>query len=46
METSGLPTFQRTRAFYRRSGYEQEARIRDYYEPGDDMILFRKDLSA
>lgn len=45
VETSGLPTFARTRAFYATCGYEQEARVRDYYEPGEDMILFRKDLT-
>lgn len=44
VETSGLPAFDRTRAFYRKCGYEQEARVRDYYEPGDDMVLFRKSL--
>lgn len=44
VETSGVPTFERTRAFYVRCGYEAEARVRDYYEPGDDMILFRKAL--
>jgi ribosomal protein S18 acetylase RimI-like enzyme len=45
VETSGLPTFERTRAFYAKCGYEQEARVRDYYEAGDDMILFRKTIS-
>ena len=44
VQTSGLPTFRRARAFYERCGYEQEARARDYYESGDDMILFRKAL--
>lgn len=45
VETSGLPAFERTRAFYEKCGYEQEARVRDYYEPGDDMVLFRKALT-
>lgn len=40
VETSGLPEFERTRAFYRRLGYTQEARIRDYYAAGDDKIVF------
>ena len=44
VETSGLPAFERTRAFYAKCGYQQEARIRDYYESGDDMVLFRKPL--
>lgn len=44
-ETSGLPEFERTRAFYRTIGYDEEARIRDFYAPGEDKIVFRKALS-
>ena len=44
VETSGLPDYARTRAFYTRCGYHEEARVRDYYEPGADMVLFRKAL--
>lgn len=46
VETSGVPAFALTRAFYRKCGYGEEARVRDYHEPGDDMILFRKALTA
>lgn len=46
VETSGLPAFARTRAFYLRSGYEQEARIRDFYRAGEDKIVFRKALAT
>ncbi len=46
VETSGLPDFERTRAFYAKCGYDQEARIRDFYALGDDMVLFRKALNA
>ncbi len=42
--TSGTPGFVRTRAFYAGLGYEQEARVRDYYAPGDDMVLFHTAL--
>jgi ribosomal protein S18 acetylase RimI-like enzyme len=45
VETSGLPSFERTRAFYAKCGYEAEARIRDYYNPGEDKIIFRKVLN-
>lgn len=45
VETSGHPTYERTRAFYDRCGHQQEARVRDYYEAGDDMVLFRKTLA-
>ncbi|MEL6463097.1 MAG: GNAT family N-acetyltransferase [Cyanobacteria bacterium J06621_15] len=44
VETSGLPNFEMTRKFYRKQGYEEEAKIRDYYKPGDDKIIFRKVL--
>ena len=44
VETSGLPEFELTRKFYRKQGYEEEARIRDYYKLGDDKSIFRKAL--
>ena len=44
VETSGLPEFERTRDFYRRNGYGEEARIRDFYRAGDDKVIFRKVL--
>jgi ribosomal protein S18 acetylase RimI-like enzyme len=46
IETSGLPKYESTCRFYRRHGYEQEARLRDYYAPGDDMLVFRKQLAT
>ena len=46
VETSGLPEFERTRAFYRQCGYEEEARIREFYQAGEDKIVFRKVLEA
>lgn len=44
IETSGLDSFAATRAFYRQNEYEEEARIREYYNPGEDKIVFRKVL--
>ncbi|MGB3756857.1 MAG: GNAT family N-acetyltransferase [Rivularia sp. (in: cyanobacteria)] len=44
VETSGLPNFELTRKFYRKQGYEEEARIREFYKAGDDKIIFRKVL--
>jgi len=44
VETSGLKDFEYVRAFYRKSGYEEEARIREFYKAGDDKIIFRKAL--
>ena len=45
VETSGLDAFARTRSFYRECGYEQEARIREFYAAGEDKIVFRKALA-
>lgn len=42
VETSGLPDFERTRQFYLKNGYVIEARIREFYAPGEDKIVFRK----
>ncbi len=44
VETSGVPEFERTRAFYRDLDYDEEARIRDFYAAGDDKVVFRKAL--
>jgi ribosomal protein S18 acetylase RimI-like enzyme len=44
VETSGKTEFERTRRFYDMLGYEREALIRDYYEAGDDKVIFRKTL--
>lgn len=46
VETSGLPDFEGTRTFYAKCGYEEEARIRDFYSAGDDKVVFRKVLNA
>ena len=46
VETSGLPAFARTRAFYRARGYEEAARIREIYAAGEDKVVFRKALAG
>ena len=42
IETSGVPDFAGQRAFYTRLGYHEEARIREFYAPGDDKIVYWK----
>lgn len=44
VETSGTAQYDLTREFYAKCGYDQEARVRDYWTDGDDMVLFRKVL--
>lgn len=45
LETSSQETYQRTRLFYDRSGYRQEACLKDFYRAGDDRITYVKRLS-
>jgi ribosomal protein S18 acetylase RimI-like enzyme len=42
VETSSTPKYERTRAFYLKYGYAELARIRQYYRPGDDLIIYGK----
>jgi len=44
IETSGLDGFELTRKFYDQFGYTVEARIRDYYQEGEDKVIFWKKL--
>jgi ribosomal protein S18 acetylase RimI-like enzyme len=41
-ETSSRSDYAATRAFYGRRGYAEAARVRDFYAPGDDRIVFVK----
>lgn len=43
-ETSSTASFAGARAFYRKTGYNEEARIRDFWVPGDDKVVFWKSL--
>jgi len=44
IETSGLDGFELTRKFYAKHGYTEEARIREFYGPGDDKVVFWRKL--
>jgi ribosomal protein S18 acetylase RimI-like enzyme len=46
LETSSQEFYQRTRHFYEQGGYQEEARIRDFYRPGDDRITYVKRFSG
>ena len=44
VETSSLARFEPTQAFYKSLNFEEEARIRDFYNVGEDKVIFRKRL--
>jgi ribosomal protein S18 acetylase RimI-like enzyme len=43
-ETSSTPKYDKTRAFYERKGFVRRACIKDYYRPGDDLVIYGKYL--
>lgn len=43
-ETSGTPPYQAARGFYQRHGFREQARIPDFYQPGDAKVVFVKTL--
>ena len=46
IETSSQESYDATIRFYRRAGYRLEARIADFYKPGDDKLIFAKNVSV
>ena len=42
VETLGTDEFLQTREFYLKNGFDEEARIRDFYEDGGDKVVFWK----
>ncbi|HZI21762.1 MAG TPA: GNAT family N-acetyltransferase [Gemmatimonadales bacterium] len=45
VETSSRADYAPTRAFYERRGYARAATIPGYYAPGDDLVIYLKDLT-
>jgi ribosomal protein S18 acetylase RimI-like enzyme len=45
VETSGRRDYEPTRTFYERAGYAAEARLADFYAPGDDKWIYVKALT-
>jgi ribosomal protein S18 acetylase RimI-like enzyme len=46
IETSSQETYGGTIQFYERTGYELVGKIKEYYKPGDDKLIFAKRLEA
>jgi ribosomal protein S18 acetylase RimI-like enzyme len=46
IDTSGREQYLPTRAFYERMGYRIHEVVRDFYSPGDDKVVYRKQLRA
>ncbi len=44
VETSSLEAYAPARSFYAKQGFDEEARIREFYGPGDDKVVFWKAL--
>jgi ribosomal protein S18 acetylase RimI-like enzyme len=44
IETSSTPHYEPTRKFYLGLGYRETARIPDFYQPGDDRVIYTKRL--
>ena len=45
VETAGRPDYAATRRFYEARGYRTTATIPDFYAPGDDQVVFVKQVS-
>lgn len=43
-ETSSRDQYAPTQGFYRSCGFFEEARIRDYYAPGEDILYFTRQI--
>ena len=44
IETSSTPHYEPTRKFYLGLGYRETARIPDFYQSGDDRVIYTKRL--
>jgi len=45
VDTSSTEAFQKSRQFYENLGFTREAVIRDFWEEGDDKVVYRKKLT-
>jgi ribosomal protein S18 acetylase RimI-like enzyme len=44
IETSSTEKYLPTRNFYLKAGYKEEARLKDFYLPGDDKVIYTRYL--
>ncbi len=44
-ETSGRDQYAPTHQFYKSTGFDLEGRLRDFYDTGDDKLIYRLDLT-
>ncbi len=44
VETSSSDDYEGARRLYEREGFDREARVREFYGPGDDKVVFWKSL--
>jgi ribosomal protein S18 acetylase RimI-like enzyme len=44
-DTSSIPHFEKTPKFYLKNGFQEVAKIPDYYHPGNDRITFCKRIN-
>jgi ribosomal protein S18 acetylase RimI-like enzyme len=44
-DASTIPHYEKTQSFYLKNGFQEVARIRDYYHPGNDRITFCRRLN-
>jgi ribosomal protein S18 acetylase RimI-like enzyme len=46
VDTSSSDRYAPTRGFYQRMGFVEEARLPDFYAPGDGKVIYVKDISG
>jgi ribosomal protein S18 acetylase RimI-like enzyme len=44
-DASSIPQYEKTQKFYLRNGFQEVARVADYYYPGNDRITFCKRIA-
>ena len=45
IDTSSLPIYEATRAFYAKHGYAEVARVPDFFKDGDSKVIFAKRMA-